>query len=201
MADQWISTSTPAAVSVRRRVGRRHAAVAQCLVDVIQTYSGTKVYIEQTISGLSHVVNNEVEHASHGPCFRSKGITKYMPPFSPRSLPAQASLLQPAPALVTWSREPRRSSLTDIHTSTLSTLYLGDHRAPWIPCKEDHQHPHERRRLHAPSVTHGQQSTVNSTPRTSHFSHLRALIFNVTSTLAQVWRAAHISLHPIFMRS
>ena len=33
------------------------------------------------------------------------------------------------------------------------------------------------------------------------FSCCTTLILNVTSTLAQVWRAAHISLHPIFMRS
>ena len=42
---------------------------------------------------------------------------------------------------------------------------------------------------------------VNSTPHTSHFLMLHNTNFNVTSTLAQVWRAAHISLHPIFMHS
>ena len=42
---------------------------------------------------------------------------------------------------------------------------------------------------------------VNSIPHTSHFLMLHNTNFNVTSTLAQVWRAAHISLHPIFMRS
>ena len=43
--------------------------------------------------------------------------------------------------------------------------------------------------------------SVYSTPHTSHFLALACAHFNVTSTLAQVWRAAHISLHPIFMRS
>ena len=42
---------------------------------------------------------------------------------------------------------------------------------------------------------------VNSTPHTSHFLAPACFHFNVTSTLTQVWRAAHISLHPIFMRS
>ena len=36
---------------------------------------------------------------------------------------------------------------------------------------------------------------VNSTPHTSHFLMLHNTLFNVTSTMAQVWRAAHISLH------
>ena len=42
---------------------------------------------------------------------------------------------------------------------------------------------------------------VNSTPHTSHFLVLHNAHSDVTSTLAQVWRAAHISFHPIFMRS
>ena len=42
---------------------------------------------------------------------------------------------------------------------------------------------------------------VNSTPHTSHFLAPACAHFHVTSTLAQVWRAAHISLHPILMRS
>ena len=42
---------------------------------------------------------------------------------------------------------------------------------------------------------------VNSTLHTSYFLAPARAHFNDTSTLAQVWRAAHITLHPIFMRS
>ena len=47
-----------------RGVDRGHAAVARCLADVIRSHSGTKVYIEQTMPGLSRVVNGQFEHAS-----------------------------------------------------------------------------------------------------------------------------------------
>ena len=48
---------------------------------------------------------------------------------------------------------------------------------------------------------HPSRKSVNSTPHTSHFLAPACAQINVTSTLAQVWRAAHISLQPIFMRS
>ena len=36
---------------------RRHAALARCLADVIQSHSGVKVFIEQEIPALTRVVN------------------------------------------------------------------------------------------------------------------------------------------------
>ena len=50
------------------------------------------------------------------------------------------------------------------------------------------------------SVSHS-STDVNSTRHTSHFLASACAHFNVTSTLALVWRALHISLHPILMRS
>ena len=59
-------------------VDRRHAAVARCLADVIQTHSGTKVFIQQTIPGLSRVVNHQVEHARMDLVFDQNGSTTYI---------------------------------------------------------------------------------------------------------------------------
>ena len=48
--NRWTLTSTIATGCwYGGGVDRRHAAMARCLADVIQTDSGTKVYIEQTI--------------------------------------------------------------------------------------------------------------------------------------------------------
>ena len=41
----------------------RHAAVARCLVDVIFSHSGAKVFIEQEVPALTRVVNGHREHA------------------------------------------------------------------------------------------------------------------------------------------
>ena len=43
-------------------VDRRHAALARCLADVIQSHSG-KVFIEQEVPALTRVVNGQTEHA------------------------------------------------------------------------------------------------------------------------------------------
>ena len=55
-----------------------HTAVGRCLVDVIQTHSGTKVYIEQTIPAIARVVNNQVEHARVTLVFDQSGITAFV---------------------------------------------------------------------------------------------------------------------------
>ena len=44
-------------------VDRRHAALAQCLADIIQTHSGVKVFIEQEVPARTRVVNGQTEHA------------------------------------------------------------------------------------------------------------------------------------------
>ena len=44
-------------------VDRRHAALARCLADVIQSHSGVKVFIEQEVPALTRVVNGQTEHA------------------------------------------------------------------------------------------------------------------------------------------
>ena len=44
-------------------VDQRHLAVARCLADLITSHSGTKVYIEHMIPGLTRVVRNRVEQA------------------------------------------------------------------------------------------------------------------------------------------
>ena len=44
-------------------VDRRHAALARCLSDIIQSHSGVKVFIEQEVPALTRVVNGQTEHA------------------------------------------------------------------------------------------------------------------------------------------
>ena len=44
-------------------VDRRHAALARCLADIIQSHSGVKVFVEQEVLALTRVVNGQTEHA------------------------------------------------------------------------------------------------------------------------------------------
>ena len=44
-------------------VDRRHAALARCLADIIHSYSGVKVFIEQEMPAVTRVVNIQTEHA------------------------------------------------------------------------------------------------------------------------------------------
>ena len=57
-----------------RGVDRRHEAVARCLVDVIQSHSGTKVFIEQEVPALTRVVNGQSEHARMDLVFQPQRI-------------------------------------------------------------------------------------------------------------------------------
>ena len=59
-------------------VDRRHAAVARCLADVIQTHSGTKRFIEQEVPALPRVVNGQREHAGMDLVFNLDGSATYL---------------------------------------------------------------------------------------------------------------------------
>ena len=59
-------------------VDRRHAAVARCFADVIHSHNGTKVYIEQSVPGLTRVVNGQVEHARMDLVVYQNGSTTYL---------------------------------------------------------------------------------------------------------------------------
>ena len=67
-------------------VDRRHAAVGRCLADVIQSHSRVKVFIEQEVSALTHVVNGQTEHARMDLVFNLDGsvtfLDVYIAPFS-----------------------------------------------------------------------------------------------------------------------
>ena len=58
-----IQNSITVMVVVLEEVGRRHAALARCLTDIIQSHSGVKVFIEQEVPSLTRVVNGQTEHA------------------------------------------------------------------------------------------------------------------------------------------
>ena len=59
-------------------VDRRHAAVARCLADVIQSHSGAKVFIEQEVPALTRVVNGQREHARMDLVFNLYGSVTYL---------------------------------------------------------------------------------------------------------------------------
>ena len=91
-------------------VDRRLAAVARCLAHVIHSNNGTKVYIEQSIPALTRVQHGQVEHTRMDLVFDQNGNTTY------------PSLPQPASAQATWPREPKKSTLSDIHIPLLFRL-------------------------------------------------------------------------------
>ena len=59
-------------------VDRRHAAVARCLADVIQSHSGAKVFIEQEVPALTRVVNGQTEHVPIDLVFNLNGWVTYL---------------------------------------------------------------------------------------------------------------------------
>lgn len=59
-------------------VDRRHAALARCLADVIQSHSGVKVFIEQEVPGLTRVVNGQTERARMDLVFNLHGALTYL---------------------------------------------------------------------------------------------------------------------------
>ena len=56
----------------------RHAAVGRYLADVIQSHSGFKVFIEQEVLALTHVVNGRTEHARVDLVFNLNGSVTYV---------------------------------------------------------------------------------------------------------------------------
>ena len=79
------------------------------------------------------------------------------------SRPAEASLLQPVPALVTWPREQRRSNLIDTHTSNLSTSSWRPQAALDTTQRSSSATSSKMQTtLRSPSETHGQSSTAPS---------------------------------------
>ena len=120
MPSQWTLTSTIGYGYRYDGVDHRHAAVARCRADVIQTHNGTKVYVEQTVPFLSRLVNNQVEHAREDLVFDSNGITMFI----------NVAIVTPVSSTSGLTREPRRSSLNVTHTSTLSRLFWRPQAAP-----------------------------------------------------------------------
>ena len=59
-------------------VDRRHAALARCLADIIQTHSGVKVFIEQEVPALTRDVNGQTEHARMDLVFNLNGSITYL---------------------------------------------------------------------------------------------------------------------------
>ena len=59
-------------------VDRRHAALARCLADIIQSHSGVKEFIEQELPALTRVVNGQTEHARMDLVFNLNGSITYL---------------------------------------------------------------------------------------------------------------------------
>ena len=60
------------------RVDRRHAALARCLADIIQSHSGVKVFVEQEVPALTCVVNGQSEHARMDLVFNLNGSVTHL---------------------------------------------------------------------------------------------------------------------------
>ena len=100
-------------------VDRRHAAVARCLADVIQSHSGAKVFIEQEVPALTRVVNGQSEHARMDLVCNLNGTVTYLDvsivaPFSCN--PSLVSAASTRPGLM--AKRAEKKNLTDTHTST-----------------------------------------------------------------------------------
>ena len=59
-------------------VDRRHAALARCLADIIQSHSGVKVFIEQEVPALTRIVNGQPERARMDLVFNLHGSITYL---------------------------------------------------------------------------------------------------------------------------
>ena len=59
-------------------VDRRHAALARCFADIIQSHSGVKVFIEQEVPALTRVVNGQTERARMHLVFNLHGSIMYL---------------------------------------------------------------------------------------------------------------------------
>ena len=106
-------------------VDRRHAALARCLADIIQSHSGVKVFIEQEVPALTRVVNGQTEHARMDLVFNLHGSITYLDvSIVAPSLAIRLWWLLPEQNQVLWPRERRRPSLIGIHTSILSRSFL-----------------------------------------------------------------------------
>ena len=117
-------------------VDRRHAAVARCHADVIQTRSGTKVYIEQTIPGPSNVVNSRVDHARMDLVFHQDGITTYVDVATVTPFSSGPGLVAAASARPGYMAKRAEKIKFDRYPHTNLVPFM----PPWIPCQEVHQH-------------------------------------------------------------
>ena len=107
-------------------VDRRHAALARCLADIIQSHSGVKAFIEQEVPALTHIVNGQTEHARMDLVFNLNGSVTYLD-VSVLLLPSLAVRpwsQQPAQNQDTWPKERRRPNSTGVHTSILFRSFL-----------------------------------------------------------------------------
>ena len=107
-------------------VDRRHAALARCLADIIQSHSGVKVFIEQEVPALTRVVNGQTEHARMDLVFNLNGSITYfwMSLLLLLSLAVSPWSLLPAQNQDSWPRDRRRPNLTGTHTSIWSRSFL-----------------------------------------------------------------------------
>ena len=114
------------AVVMEEVFGRRHAALARCLADIIYSHSGAKVFIEQEEPALTRVVNGQTEHARMDLVFNLNGSVTYfwMSLSLLLSLAIRPWFLLPAQNQDLWPRERRRPNLTGTHTSMWSRSFL-----------------------------------------------------------------------------
>ena len=77
-------------------VDRRHEAVGRCLADVIQSYSGVKVFIDQEVPALPRAVNGRTEHARMDLVLNLNGSVTYLDVSIVAPFPCSPSLVSAA---------------------------------------------------------------------------------------------------------
>ena len=111
-------------------VDRRHAAVARCLADVIQSHRGAKVFIEQDVPALTRVVNGQTEHARMDLVFNVNGSVHIS-----GCIHCCSFLLQSVPGLSnqhqtrTYGQKSREEQIQQIPTHQPRSFHPRDHRS------------------------------------------------------------------------
>ena len=151
-------------------VDRRHAAVAKCLADVIQSHSGAKVFIEQEVPALTRVVNGQSEHARMDLVFNLNGSVTYLDvsivaPFSFN--PSLISAASTKPGLM--AKRAKKNKFDRYPHINLVLFILETTGRPGPTRQKIHHLPHARCRQ--PSTSH--QGHLVSHPKRAPQRHLQ----------------------------
>ena len=119
-------------------VDRRRAAVGRCLVDVVQSHSGAKVFIEQEVPALTRVVNGQTQHARILSLTLTVRSRIWMCPLLLPSLAIRLWSQQPAQNQDLWPKERKRTNTFDRYPHINLVPLILETRSAWPTCQEVH---------------------------------------------------------------